>query len=509
MTKNAVRLVSDPCAEYDSLKPIWQRARSVCGGEGAAKAADRFIDTISYKNLLLPFSPSMTQEQYRFYVAEAELPGITTEFVKMIIGGLLRKPPVMTLPDSVPEEAEDWLTNEFSEDGLPILAFLDAILLEEVVTSRSWVYVDYPLVENPSVEDAKNLRPYPVVWPAESVINWRVAKGLNGKMQLSQVIVRTTEEVVPDSDENFHPEIRQIVCVHELDQSGLYQIRKYVEPVTSPDDNAVAGRRATNTLPTASMVLEETFTDFMVNGERLNFIPAWPLSGQIEASTPILMPIIDKEVALYNKVSRRNHLLLGAATYTPVIFADLTDTLFQDIVKSGLGSWIKLPVDAKVDVLKTPTEALADMDRAIASGIEEIARLGVRMLSPESEQSGVALNLRNASQTARLSSLSAKVSSTMQSVIAFMLSWKYNVDVKAKDVTFKLSEDFSANPMSVQLLNLVSEWYQNGLIPRSAWLDNVKRAEILRPEYDDERGLEEVVEGMDMIMPKPVKMDKI
>lgn len=501
MSGAVVKLVSDPCAEYLSLQASWRRSRALCGGESAAKAMDRSLDTLGFTNLLLPFSPSMTPEQFSFYKAEAELPGITAEFSKMLIGGLLRKPPALSIPDSLPEDALDWITNEFSEDGLPLMSFLDNALLEEVETSRAWVYVDYP------VEDSEDARPYPVVWPAESVINWRLSKVSNGRLVLSQVIVRVTEEE-PATPEVFHPEIRQVVYVHELDEGGLYQIRKYVEGVSSPDDYAVAGKRDNSMTRTSDMKLVDTFTNFMVNGKRLDFIPAWPLNGQIAPTMPLLMPIIDKEVALYNKVSRRNHLLLGAATYTPVVFADITDEVFEQIVGKGLGSWIKLSSDSKIDVLKTPTEALQDMEKAIAAGIEEIARLGVRMLSPESTQSGVALSLRNASQSARLSSLSTKVSSTMQSVIAFMLSWRYKIDINAGDVQFKLSEDFTANPMTVEWLRLITDWYEAKMLPRSAWLDVVKRAEVLRPEYDDKEGMTEITEDVDFGKTKPLELDK-
>jgi hypothetical protein len=98
-------------------------------------------------------------------------------------------------------------------------------------------------------------------------------------------------------------------------------------------------------------------------------IPAWPLNGSIDALEPMLSPIIDKELSLYNKLSRRNHLLYGASTYTPVIVSDMSDDDFQNIVDSGLGTWIRLRQGDDAKVLETPTAALQDMDRAIAATI--------------------------------------------------------------------------------------------------------------------------------------------
>jgi hypothetical protein len=201
---------------------------------------------------------------------------------------------------------------------------------------------------------------------------------------------------------------------------------------------------------------------------------------------------VDKEVSLYNKVSRRNHLLYGAATYTPVICADLTDDAFDEIVEAGLGSWIRLPMDGKATILDTPTAALSDMDRSIVQAIEEIARLGVRMLSPENVQSGVALEIRNAAQTAQLGVLSNKVSHTMRAIIAFMIKWRYNIDIPLTEVKFTLSTDFDPVPLGADWLRLATEWYEKGLIPRSLWLQMLKSNDMVDPSYNDEEGIQEI-----------------
>jgi hypothetical protein len=238
------------------------------------------------------------------------------------------------------------------------------------------------------------------------------------------------------------------------------------------------------------------------NGEPLDFIPAWPLNGTVEVTEPIMMPLINKELALYNKMSRRNHLLYGAATYTPVIVADMTDEQFDAIVAGGLGTWIKLPPDSTATVLETPTSALQDMEKAIASGIEEMAKLGIRMLSPETAQSGVALELRNASQNAQLGSLNGKVSDTMSQIVAFMLNWRYDTDYKAADVKFTLSEDFDKTPLGADWLRLATEWYEGGKVPRSVWLHLLRKNELLPPDYDDEEGQKEITEDQDLLMAK-------
>jgi hypothetical protein len=498
----SVKTVADPNASYESLKSLWNKSRAVCSGERFVKEFDGVVDTIGFSNLLIPFSPSMTQKQYSFYKAEAELPGITAQFSKMIVGGLLRKKPALELPESVPAEAFNWIMNEFAKDDSSLSSFLDEALWEEIQTSRAWVFVDYPSIQNPealTAEEKALYKPYPILHKAEAIINWRTSEDQFGKSILNRVIVRGYKEEFERNE--FHPTFKDTVWVHELDDSGYYRIRMYQRVDETTQLPVIAGQqilRPTDNKPKFELI--EVIENILSNGERLRMIPAWPLNGSIEALEPSLSPIIDKEISLYNKLSRRNHLLYGASTYTPVIISDMSDEDFDNIVNSGLGTWIRLRQGDDAKVLETPTAALQDMDRAIGAAIEEMAKLGIRMLSPESAQSGVALEIRNAAQTAQLGTLNNKVSATMSQIICFMLNWRYNLQLRTSEIKFSMSADFNPIPLGADWLRLATEWYQQGLIPRSIWLMILKQNDIVPPDYDDDQGQQEITENLDVIM---------
>lgn len=505
MAVNAVKTqkgVADPIAAYESILPLWQRNRAVCAGERFVKDYDSLVDATG-RNLLIPFSPTMTQQQFEFYKSEAELPGIVSQYTKMVVGGLLRKKPQLELPDGLPADAKDWLIDRFGQDASSISAFLDAALWEELQTSRCWVYVDYPNIPNRqdlTREEILEYKPYPVMWKAEAVINWSVMQDPNtGMLKLNRVIVRQYE--LTNDENEFHSTYKDTVYVHEL-VSGRYQIRKFQENASTSNVPTINGQEQKNYSKSSPVFeLVETIADFEINGEPLSFIPAWPLNGSINVNEPVITAIVDKEVSLYNKVSRRNHLLYGASTYTPVISSDMADEEFQKIVGSGLGTWLHLHQGDTASVLQTPTNALADMDRAIAASIEEMAKLGIRMLTPETAQSGIALELRNAAQTAQLGTLNMKVSSTMSDIIAFMLNWRYGTELTASDIKFSMSADFNPAPLGDAWLRLVTEWYQMGLIPRSVWLQILKQNDIVPPEYDDVVGLQEVAADPFVVTP--------
>lgn len=492
-----VRSVADPIATYESMKDIWRKNRAVCSGERFVKSFDGVIDVSTFKNLLIPFSPSMSQEQYDFYKAEAEFPGITSQYAKMIVGGLLRKQPTLKLPDGAPEDAYRWIMDGFTQDNSPLISFLDTALWEEVQTSRAWVFLDYPKIDpqeakDMTKEDFLELKPYPSLVVAESIINWKMSTDKKGKQKLTQLIIRGFEESFGDNE--FHAELRATVWVHEL-VNDLYQIRKYQKRDDETSVAVVAGKRQKD-FKVKSEIFEliETNTNLLINGERMTEIPAWPLNGSIEISEAMLSPIIDREVGLYNKISRRNHLLYGASTYTPIISSDMPDSQFQEIVATGLGGWIRLQQGDTATVLDTPTAALSDMETAITNTIADMAKLGIRMLTPEAAQSGVALEIRNAAQTAQLGTLNIKISSQVADIISFMLNWRYGTEYTSSDVEFSLSSDFTSAALDFNWLRLITEWYQAGLIPRSSWLQILKLNDIMPPDYNDDDGQAEINE---------------
>ena len=491
------RGVETPSASYMSMKPLWKKARAVLQGEAHSKAHDEYVER-DYSNLLLPFSPSMTQQQYDFYKSEAELPGLTTQYARVLISALLRKQSQLTLPEELGEDAYNWITKDMTLDGASLFNFLDSAIWEELQTSRAWVYIDRPTVsdnelEMMSPEERMTISPYPVLIKAENVINVQIKTHPVTRIKtLTRWVTRyITEEY--DNDNPWHPNYIDTVCDHYLDEEGMLVLDYYRKESGSHQVSAINGviEQEYEDSADGGFVLYDTVYP-MKFGQRLQRIPAFPLNGQIEPIEPVLMPLIDREVSLYNKVSRRNHLLYGAATYTPVVQSDMTDEEFEELVNAGLGTWLRVRKDESITVLETPTGALADMDRAIEATVAEMAKMGIRMLSPEQAASGVALEIRNASQTAQLGTMNAKISGSMQEILAFMINWKYDTDYTGNDVQFQLSSDFAATVGGEGAMRLVSEWYQSGIISRETWVNIAKYNDFLPADYNDDEAIESI-----------------
>ena len=185
--------VGSPRAEYTSSQGEWLKNRAVIQGQAYVKDYDGRPSVT--QNLLLPFNASMTQDQYDQYKAEAELPGVSSQYAKMLTGGLLRKTPMIEITDNRinSEEMKDWLLNRFGKGNESMISFLDAALWEEMQTSRAWVQIDYPVVDlnNLSPEDRRKVCPFPVLWKAESIINWSTdINPITGETRLNTLITR-------------------------------------------------------------------------------------------------------------------------------------------------------------------------------------------------------------------------------------------------------------------------------------------------------------------------------
>ena len=482
--------LSEPKASYAYKLPIWERNRVCLSGEEAVKDYDLRRYPSRQSTLLLPFDTSMSDKQYRFLVSEASWPGITSQFSSLIVGGLLSEGVSFETPIGG-DEAYDWIRNSFCYDSKDLLEFTKSLIEEHILTGQTFIRLDFPKVsqeelETLSIEERAKLRPYPVIVKAEQAINWHYSGD-----GLEFFIIHEIKEEFGGN--RYHPSQVEYLYIHELNNAGQYQVLTYRRDEGFNNE----------------WMLEDAVL-FLVNDRPINYIPIYSISDNPDSlnNLPPLNVLVNKEASLYNKVARRDHLLYSASTFTPIFSSDsATDDSFFEIVDAGLGSWLRIGKDDKVSTLQTPTDSVGDLETTIQSGLDEMAKLGVRMLSTEKVQSGVALQIRNAAQNAKISQMSVSISSVMKQVIANMLEWQYSTPVQASDVGFTIQDDFTPLGGDSQTLTLIGNWYEAGLIPRSVFLFNLQTSKLLPSDYDDEKGQEDIMED-DMIKDMPEVANK-
>ena len=480
-------------ARYDELLPIWDKMDAVLSGEAAAKDYDKRLRRDN-SNLLVPFAVSMEDDQWKLYLHEAELPGIAEQFARTVRGGMLRKPVVIEPPDDAPGTLESWLRTRPGAGGEDLLAFLTAALWEELKTSRAWIRVNHPGMSGTEEPDGGPPAPYMELVKAREVIDWHT--GMHPTTGQNALLSATVAKVVRlANDKDGNPQHVERVWVHDLDDEGYYRVRIYEKRRSRTIDAMDPNRNRRNSFVyqildfgSFNQVDEQTnITD--ADGARLREIPLFPLNGLYDPLQPVFETFCNREIHLYNKQSRKNHLLYGTATHTLVVRTNDKDVA-AELANLALGAYIRVDEEGAVDWLQLDPTALDAWDAEIQSVIGQLAKMGVRMLAKEMDESGVAIELRNAGQTSQLAALSRAISQMLQRIFTFMAAWRYGSEVGP--VKASLSPDLTSSGLGADEMRLVTEWYMGAAVKRETWISMAKANDFLPADYDDSDAAEKI-----------------
>lgn len=502
IVETSARRLGDPNTLYASTAITWRKNRAMAAGHEAVKQYDEWLDYTFKDNILIPVSTSMTQQQYDWLKLEGEFPGLTALYKDTLIAAMLKKDPEIEFPEDMPEERQqeiwEWFRNNFAEDGGPFVSEMFETLNEEMTTGRAWWYLNYP--EN------TELKPYPVLIRAEHIINWETGRHpITGEQCLMTLVVRyyKPESRFKPTDENPQPNIVDYVDVHRITDRGDYELIRYEGQQWIEGSRIVNGQVFANydingrqNVLRTNVWKEYARTRPLKKGEVQTKLPFQPINGEVKPKGTVLQSMFDQEASLYNKLTRRNHLLYGTTTYTPVIKSDMTDEDVEKLTQSGLGSWLRVRADEDIDILAAPYEALESQDRAIDQTISTMTKLGLTLLDPNinSEVSGTALAIRNAPQHFRIGMLNEIVSSVVKIVLVDFINYMYDTNYEVTDFSFTMSPDFDPTPQGEKFLRLIGEYYQSGLIDRETFVHQLRVNNIVTNDYNDEEALKRISE---------------
>ena len=419
---------------------VWRQIEAALGGDSAVK---RF-DATSGNRILLPLSDQMPAAKYRQFQDNTSFSGLTGAFVEVLHDALLRTPPRFEL---LPRFASDQSAffEQFSKSQT-LLEFLSSLTMLHLATSQAIVYVDY---------DDQAQRPYAELIDPKTITNWKT----NQDGELIQLFVR--RQRVANNLSTFEEVRRDEIIVHELIQ-GFYQVRQFVNQGNQFE-------------------LVSTIQPTRRN-ERLTRIPLFFVSGQIEPPAIAIERYFSLEKAIYNATARRDHVLRLASFVTPIVagenLADDEDRQ-QAVIDAGFGNYVFLNQDDTLTFATVPTENLEALERSINDRKMELARLGIRLLTPEQNQpeSGVALSIRNNLQSIRLSSFSTQITSTIREVIQEMLLW-FTPVTDIDDIDFELQHSIDDSVILMYLSELQT-LQQNDTITREELRSKLEQTQIL------------------------------
>ena len=461
--------------QYAMRVPDWEQMRDTYGGERVVK---------SRRWKYLPATAGMIEDgvyegkepgksAYDAYLMRAVFPDFVKDAVNVLVGVMHRKPARIELPAALRPMLE-----RATRDGQSLHALLRKINEEQLLTGRFGLLADAP---------ARGTIPHLVSYEAESIINWddELVDGPEGEFlerRLNFLVLR--EDVVVRGAAgaeiyDWQPQRRFRVLqlmndaqrrergieVADADpESLIYSTWVEYDEVQSPVIVPRLGGRALNELP------------FVVIGA--NDLCLKPDDIPLLGLSNISLTVYRGEADL-----RQSLFMLGQDTLVVIgeeIGEDGEPT--ERSTRLGAGGKISVPHGGDAKMIGANGDGLPEQRRVLADDYNRAREAGSRLLEPRAGQaeSGEALKVRVAAQTASLHQIALTAAAGLKAILQSCARW---VGADPEEVVVEPNLDFSeANERPASLRDLmdakskgapislrsVHEWAQdNGLTKRT------------------------------------------
>lgn len=436
--------------DYIDREEEWQLMRDATRGETAIKR-----EGTSY----LPMPPGFTEApdngvaMYNDYMDRAQFPEIVQPTAGGMVGIIHRTEAQITLPDAM-----EPLWEKATKEGLPLEDFHRRITMELLTTGRFAILVD----ALPAEEGGSEV-PYLAGYKAEALINW-------------------------DTEQTFYV----------LDESGLEREGFAWKDVERARVLQLKDGVYTQTLYNGDTP-EEATTPTARGGRPLNVIPFVVLGTtdlSVEPDDPPLLGVARSAKAIYQLSADYRYQLYqtGQETFV-VINADAPD-------KVGAGIILSLKADGGADAPQPDAKYVGPSGSGINAHRQAIldergvaAQAGAKLFSSgaQGQESGEALRIRYAAETATLTSISQVSAKGLESalkLIALMMGLPQSeIDKIVVKPNLRFVESTLSPSEAVQLVKL----WQDEAISYETLYENLQRGEIA----SSERGFEEELKLID------------
>lgn len=433
-------------SSYSEAAAKWFRIRAALSGERTVKTAGE---------QLLPKPSGMNDKQFEAYVERAEFVNVGKRTVKGYLGSIFRKEPSIIWPK--PESRYHRLRDNIDLDGTPLEIFAQEIVRQVLQVGRYGVLADMTGAGEPFLAG----------YLAENIINWRL-RSIGNRSVLDQVVLR--EFVEKKNDDGFGATMQSRFRVLELDEDLLYRQRLFE-------------RKSKDDAPVEVEVIEPK-----VRSQRLKMIPfvfygSENLEPAIEQSP--IEELIDANISHYRTSADLEHGAHWTALPTPWMTG-----VDDEVTVYTIGSaeaWKIANPEAKVGMLTLKGEDLGALERRLSAKRETMASLGARLFEEQKRAAETEGSKRAqySGDNSILSQLANTCSRGLWQSVGWLVEW---LGGKPQELTIGLNTDFFDTPMDPAMIReLVAAW-QTGFMSHRTALYNLRRGEMMPPEWtvDDE-----------------------
>jgi hypothetical protein len=455
---------------YDAQESAWQKCRDCYEGEDQVKSQGTdYLPPTSGQikdGLENPALPGY--KAYEAYRTRARFPDTFGEAVRSSVGALHFKPAVIELPAAL-EPLRDAATVQ----GESLQLLLRRINEAQLVTGRIGLLLD---LAGEEVRGA--VLPRVATYEAESVGNWDDGAVDDPTIQTLNLVVldESGPERKPDLSWEEVKRFRVLVlgAPEENEARGLYR-QAVFEGVDDPAFDP-------------SKLFEPK-----LRGKTLEQIPFVFINSSDLLSDPVtprLLGLANQCLGIYR----------GEADYRQSLFMQGQDTLVikgqrvtgkeGEPIRVGAGATIGVESDGDAKFIGTNSGGIPEQRQAIENDKREAAEMGGQLLDSTSreKESGEALKVRVAAQTATLKQVAMTAAEGLQTLLRICAKW---VGADPKEVVVKPNLDFGdLGLMSVTLTEL-NQLVNNGNLSRLTMLQIMQKRgqwiEGLTPEEEIKR----------------------
>lgn len=444
--------------DYDEMADTWETCRDVADGTRKLRdKGERYLPRLSGED----------NAAYKARLGRTTLFNATWRTIMGFQGLLFRKPAVIVVPPAIEPLIED-----VTASGVSLRMLALEVTEECLEVSRVGLWVNYPPAD-PEMTQADaarlNMRPSIRVCKAEDIYNWREER-INNKVQLSQVRLRESFEVVKDEFTTETEPRYRVLDLIPVNGQYVYRVRLFKVSDEGED------------------ILEGTWIPLM-GGKPLDYIPFYFLSTDDvspEVDEPVFIDLIDINLAHYQLTADYEHGCHWSGLPTPVITGHTAKP--GEMLKVGGPDAIVLPNPAsKAMMLEVGIRGFAALEKNLDRKEAQMVILGARLLEvqkPGIEAAETALIHRSGEQSI-LASMASAISAGIGQALKTFVRWAGEDDTQ---VRFELNREFFHAPLEPEMLNAIVASWQKGAISAETRFKMLQKGEVYSPDakWEDE-----------------------
>lgn len=457
--------------DYTRMRDRWLRCRDVFAGQDAVHdAAERY----------LPKLKDQEPHEYEAYKKRTTFYNATYRTISGLVGMVFRQAPKIDVAPAIVEFLKD-----VTMSGIPLQVLAQKVTTDALNVGRVGLLVDCPELRPGEGrqyatrldEIQQNIRPTIQMYPAESIINWRVTR-VNNAMVLSLVVLKEQRAAADQTDE-FKEKCEDVYRVLDLHE-GNYRVR-IMRPKT--------GQGGT--------IQDETLEEFypLMQGQPLDFIPFVFIGTDDltpEVDDPPFIDLVNLNLSHYLNTADYEHGAHFTGLPTPVVCGAKLEP-GEKLYIGSTKAWVFPNPEAHADYLEFTGAGLQALKELIEHKEQQMAIVGARMLEPMRRQVETAetAGTHRKGEESLLSQIAQTVSMGIERALKWFSAWA-GADYEC---VFELNRDFFPAPMQpAQLTALVSAW-QMGAISEQTLFDNLKQGQIISEEKTLEEEQAQIAES--------------